>query len=221
MTESMPSYVLVISKYKEDMSWLNHIRKENCIIYDKSPNPMSGSIPIPNIGMNQETYFRYIVDNYNNLPEYVIFLQGWPFDHMPNTGINPENFQNYIDAAVSVKPNQIMGFYVNYHVHGYSDLQPGLKVPQYYEYFFNTKFPGKISFTSGSQYIIPRAAIMTRPLKFYEKIHRMAFDMGPNELLGFDPHYNNRPFDTNTITAAALERFFMPIFSPEIKINNV
>lgn len=218
MSEAAP-YHLVIAKYNENMDWLNYIDTKNCIIYDKGANPIPNSMVIPNVGMNQETCFRYIVDFYNNLPEYVIFLQGNPFDHMPDTGITAQNLQKYIDIAVSAKPREIMGFFVNYHIHGYNELQPGLRVPQYYELFFRGRFPGKIAFTSGSQYIIPREAILARPLWFYQKIQGMAFNMGPNELLGFDPHFNNRPFDPTTITAASLERFFMPIFTPTIELN--
>jgi hypothetical protein len=48
------------------------------VVYDKSKD-------IPNVGREAETYLRYIIENYNCLPEYVAFLQGHPFDHLKYT----------------------------------------------------------------------------------------------------------------------------------------
>lgn len=209
---SIPTYKIVVAKYNEPLTWTNYFDKSNIIVYDKSLKPISGSIPTPNVGMNQETYFRYIINNYNNLPDYVIFLQGNPFDHMKRD-ITPQTLPSKIYDLILSEPKTIQDVYIpQWHVHKTEDLSPGLKIPEYYEYFFGEKFPGVIRFTSGSQYIIPRAKILERPLEFYQNVHKMATDIGPNDFLWFDPHNNNEPFDPTIITAAALERFFVPIF---------
>jgi len=208
----IPSFKIIVSKYNEDIKWTDYFYKSDIIIYDKSLKPIPGSIPLPNVGMNQHTYFHYIVNNYYNLPDYVIFLQGNPFDHMKRD-ITSENFQQKIYELILSKPETIKDVYIpNWHIHTLNELSPGLKVPEYYEYFFGVKFPGVIKFTSGSQYIIPKSRILERPLEFYEEIYKMATDIGPNDFLWFDVHHNDEPFDPSFITAWSLERFFLPIF---------
>ena len=39
---------------------------------------------LDNVGREGHTYYKYIVDNYDNLKDYTCFLQGNPFDHSPN-----------------------------------------------------------------------------------------------------------------------------------------
>ena len=72
---------IVIAKYKEDVSWINKLT-HNFIIYDKSDLPIDGSIKLKNIGREGETFLYYIVNNYNNLDEVTVFLQGNPFEHV-------------------------------------------------------------------------------------------------------------------------------------------
>ena len=45
---------------------------------------MDNTIILPNKGREGHTYFKHIVDNYYNLTDFIIFLQGNPFDHSPN-----------------------------------------------------------------------------------------------------------------------------------------
>lgn len=88
---------IVIARYTEDLSWTNLINPEifNIVVYNKDDKQAgielsSLSNPItflhsPNIGRESETFCRFIVDNYNDLPEYTMFLQGEPFEHCTNT----------------------------------------------------------------------------------------------------------------------------------------
>ncbi|MBH73934.1 MAG: hypothetical protein CMM57_09815 [Rhodospirillaceae bacterium] len=41
-------------------------------------------MPLNNVGREGHTYYKYICDNYEKLPEYTFFLQGYPFDHSGN-----------------------------------------------------------------------------------------------------------------------------------------
>ena len=76
---------IVIARYKEDLSWIDSIPSDyNVIIYDKSPansKKIPNAIKLPNVGREAHTYLRYIVDNYNSLPDVTVFAQGNPFDH--------------------------------------------------------------------------------------------------------------------------------------------
>ena len=61
----------------------------NVFIYNKGEK-LDNTIVLPNIG-RCHTYFKHIVDNYHNLTDFIIFLQGNPFDHSPNIINNLNN----------------------------------------------------------------------------------------------------------------------------------
>lgn len=84
-------YKFVISRYKEDISWLNNhdYILQNSIIYNKGDrvdgyNEIIGIQNYPIYTREADTYLTYIIDNYYKLPEYIFFTQAYPFDHSPN-----------------------------------------------------------------------------------------------------------------------------------------
>ena len=72
---------IVVSKYGEDIDWVKKINHK-VTIYDKSNNPVEGSIKLKNVGREGETFLYHIVNNYNNLDDVTVFLQGNPFEHL-------------------------------------------------------------------------------------------------------------------------------------------
>jgi hypothetical protein len=77
--------LLVISRYNEDLKWLNDepFNKYKNIIYNKGPNNnfiinenTKEIKKLPNIGRCDHTYLHYVIENYNNLPNIVVFLPG-------------------------------------------------------------------------------------------------------------------------------------------------
>jgi len=73
---------LVIAHYQEDLLWLDALLKSNSnltyTIYSKGDSCMLPHIKLENRGRESDTFLRYIIDNYNNLPDLVAFLQGKP-----------------------------------------------------------------------------------------------------------------------------------------------
>ncbi len=75
------SFQIVVARYNEDISWLNPVQ-QHCIVYNKGkPLNISNEKFLPNVGRESETYLRYIIDNYDNLPEVVVFTQADIEDH--------------------------------------------------------------------------------------------------------------------------------------------
>lgn len=62
-------YELVVSKYKENISWTK--KYANVKVYDKGPRGNT-----PNIGREAHTYLSYILENYEKLPGIVHFSNG-------------------------------------------------------------------------------------------------------------------------------------------------
>ncbi|KAL0479982.1 hypothetical protein AKO1_007339 [Acrasis kona] len=90
-------YHIIINKYKYDISWLNNslISDIPATIYDagtidfgrvKAPRDNTKIYAVPNPGNSQEcpSYLRFIIENYDNLPDVTFFLHDSPFNHSPN-----------------------------------------------------------------------------------------------------------------------------------------
>lgn len=74
---------LVVCRWKRDLAWLEGVSRvgRQVYIHDKGGDPLIGLrdgdivLQVPNIGMDQYSNLRYIVDNYDSLPGVVIFCQ--------------------------------------------------------------------------------------------------------------------------------------------------
>jgi hypothetical protein len=77
---------LVISRYNENLDWINNININNfrnIIIYNKGKNINNNYISnkfkiinLSNVGRCDHTYLYHIINNYNNLADVTIFLPG-------------------------------------------------------------------------------------------------------------------------------------------------
>ena len=200
------SYKVVVAKYKENIDWIDCLDKTNVIIYDKSDTPIENSIPLKNIGREGETFLYHILQNYDNLPDYTLFVQGHPFDHMCN--INPQNFQSELDRLLNEKPDTTPLF-CGLHNEHYT-LYAGLNVKEYYEFLFNESCPEITQFAAGAQYIVPKHRILQRPKSFYETLERMITESTiVNVAIACS---NEHSFNEKEINAWTLERMFYYIF---------
>jgi len=75
--------LVVISRYHEDIDWVSKLKIPYLIVNKGDPIDDPNTVCIPNDinGREAHTYIWYILQNYDNLPDSVIFLQGDPFEH--------------------------------------------------------------------------------------------------------------------------------------------
>ena len=86
---------IIVSRFNEDIEWIEVLKeKHNVIIFNKG-SLLDNTISLENVGREAHTYVQYIIDNYNNLPEVVLFIQGNPFDH----NITSQSFDQLINEA--------------------------------------------------------------------------------------------------------------------------
>ena len=97
----MNNRVLVISRFNENLDWTKLIKTWDKLIFNKGDNIEElNAIPLNNVGREAHTYLHYIVENYYNLPQYVGFLQGYPFPHF--AGSYPDNIDNVINDRLKI-----------------------------------------------------------------------------------------------------------------------
>ena len=194
---------IVIARYNENINWIKKIylllNKKNVIIFNKGKNNIKefDSIPLENVGREGHTYYKYIYDNYNNLDDYTIFLQGNPFDHSPEIIksikqiINMKNNNNKLNINFNFLTKNILKCNLSGCSHHH-----GLPLIDVYEKLFNKK-KDKMDFIfgAGAQFIVSKKQILERPRDFYLKIINLL---------------NN---NINPIEGFVIERFHKLIFS--------
>jgi hypothetical protein len=175
---------LVISRFNEDISWINNYTS-NYIIYNKGKELSSeyNQIMAPNFGGNQYDIFRYIYDNYDNLPNLIAFVQGDPFDHcLPerfNKLIYNKSFtllfgdKTYPDGNYHGSPYWEINnsWYLN---ESWNNHKPQCKFSdfnEYANYIFEDYTPlPTISFPPGSQFIVEKERCLYYSKNFWVKL---------------------------------------------------
>lgn len=83
---------LIIARYNEDLNWLKDwIKLFDIIVYNKGQDDIDKlfySVKLPNIGREAHTYLYHIVENYDNLGDNNVFLQGTIDNLGPNVYLN-------------------------------------------------------------------------------------------------------------------------------------
>lgn len=176
---------IVISKYKENIEWTKKI-KHKITLYDKSDNPVSDSIKLKNVGREGETFLYHIVNNYNNLDDITVFLQGNPFEHLQilvgwRAELSDEEKEKVIDKInKEIKDDaKFTTFYqVLYNVPNFTNgVNTKLNCMKYYNNVFDF-----FTISPGAQYIVPKENILARPLDFWKKLHKAMYN---EELNGY------------------------------------
>lgn len=193
---------IVIARYKENIEWLNHIKLQNqyISIYNKYYKDEGNFLP--NVGREAHTYLHYIIENYDNLKEYTVFLQGDPVPHNPQI-INQINFflNNYSKFTDNFIP---LGYIAKEGLNGTQDPRHPFGLPMYY--FANLLFDrlnlDSIVCTYGAQFIVNQKAILNRPKSFYNFLIKFVLT------------------EEHPLEAYILERLWGYIFNTSVNLNN-
>lgn len=150
---------VVVARYNENIEWTNQLNYKVNIFNKNEDDNHLFDYNLPNVGREPHTFFTYIINNYDNLPEYIAFVQGNPFDHCNNVINEINNFDFKTEFKQLGVLHQLTMEYesINQQVQSYSN-QIG----------FNITYP--IYMTPGAQYIISRRLIKKKPIEFYQRI---------------------------------------------------
>ena len=179
------SFSIVVARYNECVEWTKQF--PNIIIYNKGKNLNNdyNEVLLNNVGREGHTYYKYICDNYENLSNYTIFLQGRPFDHSPNILFNLNKYINNKELSIDFE-------FLSEEIH-YSSLD--LECSKYREcqnihknwkrVFGESLNNQQCIFGAGAQFIVSKKKILKNTKEFYENIMKMLdYDIDPLE--GYD-----------------------------------
>jgi hypothetical protein len=150
---------VVVCHFQENLDWIKQI-KYPVVVYNKNPDKNNlYEKNLPNVGYDAIAYLTYIIDNYDNLPDFVCFSQDDPFTHCPNFINNVNNF----DTTQSFYPLGIS--YIR-------DVDSIVKETVQYAENVHIEYNLPIKFISGAQCIVSKKLILQRSKESYEKIKK-------------------------------------------------
>ena len=162
------TFSIVLARYNEDIEWCKQF--SNVIVYNKGDELNDGynEVLLSNVGREGHTYYKHICDNYDNLTDYIIFLQGRPFDHSPNIISNLNKYVNnaYLSINFEFLSEVILECNLTGCIH-----HSGLPLIDTYEKIFDErKEYMEFKFGAGAQFIVSKKCILNKPKTFYSKI---------------------------------------------------
>lgn len=166
---------VVVAKHREDVSWLGGL-PHRTYVYDKSGTPTAeGYISLENKYREAGTYLHHIIQNFHDLGDFVIFLQGNPFDHtklprhefLNRLGTNPLSLLD--DGAWKIHTNN---------GNGRPDHFMDLPVDGMYMQLTGETSPlPAYRFRAGAQYMVSREKIHSRGIEFYQGLYDSMTDV--------------------------------------------
>jgi len=162
---------IVVARYYENVDWTH--RYPNVLIYNKGAHleTIHPQIQLENVGREGHTYFTYISEHYDVLPEHVIFLQGRPFDHSPNVLARLDHYLHSEKPDFEFISEQIHYSTLNTERDRYYQCS---HIHKNWERVFGTSVPDhECIFGAGAQFIVSRDRILQHPKSFYENLVKM------------------------------------------------
>ena len=176
----------------QDVSWIS-LYAPSMILYDRSDDPIPGSIIVPNLGTDISDKLHFIISNYNNLPPVSVYTKAnlWKYISQPefdrvknNQSFTPLLTMNHKETKFDGTEEYIKRHGTNKDISYYKD---GI----YWEinnYFYLNSHPCKFdprevaAFTGidkleyvpmapGSNYILTSEDIRRHPVEFYIKLY--------------------------------------------------
>lgn len=176
--------MIVVCHYKENLDWLHDIHDDLHVMQKRVPEknsyqhkymrPADGFDLIRNIGLESYAWLRYFADNYDDLPERMVMLQGNPFDHCKDVLNLMETERPFLWLSDLVIPTGV-GANVDRYIKNHWSYEG-------YDEAFYEVFPeyvvksGRWHFGAGAQFLVTRDVVRLRPKGFYERLVKMFED---------------------------------------------
>lgn len=184
---------IVIARYNEDLSWLDNIREKypeyNIIIYNKGEY-IPNSIPLLNVGRESDTYLTHIINNYTNLANITIFLQGNPFDHISLDGLY-ELLDSKTETIFSPRYGKI---HIDYNTHFYGNDRNKSKytIGQWWKVVFNKPYPCELHVIWTALFTVNKKCILNNSLEFYKNaLNTVNYSIDAEEAQYFERTWGN------------------------------
>ena len=182
------SYKIVVARFNENIDYL-HDEIDNCIIYNKGNiQNIQNEYQLENVGREAHTYLEYIINNYDKLPDIVVFTQAKISDHLgsdnvshliniKNSALEHTKSQNIIIHYQSPKNNICWDKEWNINIGNgfYSEPRKykNNKVITFIDWFkenINNEYPNPIYIYHNAIFAVNKQLITKNPIEYYKKL---------------------------------------------------
>jgi len=188
------NFHIVVARYNENISWLHKFKNITTIYnkgaYDKYLNDFN-VIGLPNFGRESHTFLYHIINNYDNLNEYTIFIQGsLGFDKgIKHSPLNIENYfqLNDFNAKLQKYDFNLLKYPINHIGKWKKEYNTGVMKKSFLTCYswlknfldFDDSKVDEINIAWGAIFSIHKSIILKKPKIFYEHLIRFV-DYHPN-----------------------------------------
>lgn len=176
------TYQIVVARYNENIDWTNKF--SNVLLYNKGKELTTKTdvISLKNVGREGHTYYTYICDHYEELSDYIFFLQGNPFDHSPHLITNLLNHINDIESNEMIEDFIFLSERILDCSLSGCRYHPNLPLLRVYQRIFSDQAQAQtqdhiknisFKFGAGAQFMVSKKKILERPKLFYQQIVRL------------------------------------------------
>jgi hypothetical protein len=207
------SLTIVVSHYKENLDWLKK-SKFPIILVDKVGSDSSWLEPSyiveKNLAKEDTSYLKYIIENYDNLPDHVAFIHGHEtalhqcFSRPLLEVIENANISKYDFISL----NNVVRFY-NFINEPEKKFTQNVEMWDIYEFpWEKPKIGENILATPHGQFIVSKKAILRNPKSLYQRWYDIIFEKDGGRYPLGSPQEDWTTYNTETF----FEMFFHYIF---------
>jgi hypothetical protein len=176
---------IVVSRYKKNTDFIYKLEKYgvNILIYDKETPSNPYNVPI-NRGNEASAYLKYIVDHYDNLPEYTLFLHDEEYSWHHNGSIE----ERFLEA---VNSNELYYNINNFYLKP-TDVEQNRKFYRWYKKYIQPYIPLRTlpkNWMEGhkgcAQFLVHKSLIQHLPKKFYQNLYNWILNFKDGKLSGY------------------------------------
>lgn len=215
---------LCLSNYSNQFEHFDTFKNESISIIDKSHlglKNIDSSIKItkiPNVGYNIFSYLEFIIKNYSELPEHIIFLKDNAFQRHFTYDFFLEKVQDYkgdfqdffqytqhkkLNFPISYIDNR--GCFCEINNNWYASKHKPKYFYSYNDFYLNVfnaeSAPDTLTFAPGANFIVSNKRILKHSRRFYENLKRMV------------------GHDSNSLESHFLERSIKTIFDSNLTVK--
>jgi hypothetical protein len=167
------NYNIVISRYNKNVCWANKLKNNyiNIIVYDKENNKNPHNIPV-NKGQEASSYLKYIVDYYDNLPDFTFFTHDEEYS-WHHSGSIIDKFDEAVSSNklyYNINDKCILGSIKN---EWYDEIKDWYN--KYIEkYIPMSSLPNKdwtVGYRGSAQFLVHKSIIRRLPKEFYKDLY--------------------------------------------------
>ena len=175
-----------ISHFNGELDWIKKINKINYVVYNKSNKKLDeeiNSIKIKNVGYNIYSYLNFIIDNYEDLPNTIVFCK----DNIFKRHITINTFKNLLNRNIFTcleENNNRRKFpiSIDFSDNSFNEINTSWYKFEhsrkyfadyniFYKYIFkDVRKPLFLRFSPGANYIVPKNHILLRTKNFYKNL---------------------------------------------------